>query len=93
MARDRNLQKELKRQGYYDQFSKEARARREQQYRDRQLNSKAESGYNDPVPKESEKDSIARERMELEQLRRKMIREARAKVKATTITKKRHYQL
>lgn len=85
MPRNRGVQKELKRQGYYDQFSKEARARREQQYRERRLSSKAESGYSDIVPMLAENLAINRDRVELARLRRQMISEAKETVKLQVI--------
>lgn len=75
----------MKRQGYYDHFSRDARAQREQEYRERRLSSKAESGYSDTVPMLAENLTITRDRMELARLRQQMISEAKAKVKIQVI--------
>lgn len=80
--RNHKVQKELKRQGFYDEYSKAACAQRNQQYRERRLESKMECGISDPVPMLAENLAIAREKAALATHRREWVKAARMKVAA-----------
>lgn len=74
--RNRKVQKELKQQGYYDKFSKDAPEHK--MITEERLNRNTEWGISDPTPR------IAVDRMIAEQ--RAMVRAARARVKAKSET-------
>ena len=74
--RNRKVQKELKQQGYYNKFGKEAPDRK--MITEERLNRTMECGIADPTPRQAVDNIIAEQRA--------MIRAARAKVKAESKT-------
>jgi len=74
--RNRKIQKELKQQGYYNKFGKDASER--QMITEERLNRTMECGIADPTPRMAVEHMIAEQRA--------MIRAARAKVKAESRT-------
>ena len=70
--RNRKVQKELKHQGYYDKFGKNAPER--QMITEERLNRTTEWGISDPTPRQAVDSMIAEQKA--------MVRAARAKVRA-----------